>query len=97
MKRIIISVITIMLILSGMAWAEEAGMEAGQVHSFPELEPEFDISLGYRILDYNDSRRAEEFEYLEENSATVAADIRIFSMPNRLHFDLDVKNKYDYF
>ena len=86
-----------MLVLSGMAWAEEAGMEAGQVYAFPELEPEFDISLGYRINDYSDSRRAEEFEYLDEDSVTVGADIRIFSMPNRLHLDLDIKNKYDFF
>jgi hypothetical protein len=98
MKKVL-SIFILLIFLSGhLAFAEEAeDVGTEPVYSFPELSPEFDIFLGYRFVDYDDSKRAEEFEYLDENSVTGAADIRIFKMPHRLHLDLDVKNQYDYF
>jgi opacity protein-like surface antigen len=77
--------------LEGLGLEEEE-----EAFEFPEIGPEGTVFLGYRYPDYNGSRRAFEYEYLED-SPVFGGDLRMMRFPHRLYLDLDFRNEKDYF
>lgn len=75
---------------------ESLDIEEDYVYDFPEIEPEISVSLGYRIVDQNNSAEVFEYEYLDD-SVMVGAELRTFSYPNRFYLNFEYLNKEDYF
>ena len=65
-------------------------------YDFPEIEPEISVTLGYRIVDHDDSTEVFEYEYLDD-SVMAGAEIRAFNYPNRFYLNFEYLNKKDYF
>jgi predicted porin len=65
-------------------------------YEFPYKEPELLLSGGYRFVDQSGSKSVNEFEYLH-NSITLGSEIRVITWPQRIHLDLDIRNKNDFF
>ncbi len=65
-------------------------------YEYPEIKPEISLYGGYRHVNLSGAARVEEYEYLH-NSISLGGELRAFSFPHRLHFDLDFKNRKDYF
>jgi predicted porin len=79
--------------------AQSGGDEAPsqeEAYTFPTIEPEVRLFGGYRFVSRQGSPRAEEYEYLH-NSIALGGKLRMFSFPNRLHLEIDIKNEKDYF
>jgi predicted porin len=107
MKKILIIVFMALLIASVNVFANDDNETLGtsdvarenspssMVYKFPIIQPELHIYGGYRITDLSGSERAEEYEYLKD-SFLFGGELRLFSPPHRLHFDVDLKNSKDY-
>jgi hypothetical protein len=103
-KRILILLFSILVIFNNVIFAEEIEknetedniQEELSIYQFPDIKPKFYGFIGYRFIDLNGSERADEFEYL--HSAIAATGLFIaFPFPHRLHLELDVLNKNDFF
>lgn len=74
--------------------AEEAH---GHIYKFPEIKPEYGLSLGYRSVGGTGSQSsAADYEYLSD-SMMLGADMAVFAFPSRFSLIFDGKNKHDYF
>jgi hypothetical protein len=69
--------------------------DAAEEYKFPEITPEAALFAGYRFIEQGGSKKALEYEYLE-NHPVFGGDWRSFKHPNMMHFDLDFKNNKDY-
>jgi predicted porin len=108
MRKISLTLLFAIMVFSYSVYAQEtelrlvalalSGGDNAMKHEyeFPEIKPEASITGGYRYVDVNGSERAGEYEYLQD-SFTFGGELRLFSFPHRLHFDVDFKNKKDYF
>ncbi|UCG78149.1 MAG: MtrB/PioB family outer membrane beta-barrel protein [Nitrospirota bacterium] len=88
MKKTFIILCILALIPLSTAYGDIAELEHESLSS--------SVWLGYRMIDYIDSKRAEEFEYFE-NSVIGGLEYRTFTLPHRLHLEFDLENQYDYF
>lgn len=92
----------VFLIISGNAVSAqeigvgEAEVVSEEVYTFPVIKPTGNIFGGYRLVDYSGSERVEEYEYLHD-SISLGGEGWAFPFPHRLHFEIDVKNRKDYF
>lgn len=104
--RIYFYIVFITLILmSGRAFAQEENPAAGETageetpqeegYTFPSIKPEFSLTGGYRYVHSDGSYKAAEYEYLHD-SITLGGELRMFSFPNRLHLEFDVRNEKDF-
>ena len=96
------------MFFGGRAFAEEVESDTAaqsgsdealpqeETYTFPSIKPEISIYGGYRFVSSEGSRRAEEYEYLHD-SIVLGGKLRMFSFPHRLHLDLGIRNKKDYF
>lgn len=108
MKKTAAIVILVSMILVQRVFAQEtAAMEVArevpaeeaapaEVYTFPVIEPEASLFVGYRFVDLKGDARADEFEYLHD-SVALGGELRFFSFPHRFHLDLEIKNRKDYF
>ncbi len=109
MKKILSVLFLLIMIFSGRAFAEQSssvdtGQEVGspegapaeEAYQYPIIAPTGMIFGGYRFVGLSGSTRADEYEYLHD-SISLGGELRIFSFPNRLHLDIDFRNKKDYF
>ncbi len=99
MKRTVIHFLLFLLLVPVMSVAAQDynfEEEAPPVYTFPEIPPGLDLSLGYRFVDYEDSKRADEYENLED-SISFRSEMLLFLFPHRLHLDIDFKDSNDYF
>ncbi len=67
-----------------------------EAYQFPLIPPSGTVFAGPRIVSLSGSTRADEYEYLH-SSVSLGGELRFFSFPNRLHLDIDYKDKKDYF
>jgi hypothetical protein len=94
MKRIlIISILALMVICGYVSADEKVTRDANE--SIPE-KTHVSFFGGYYFADIDGSRRAAEFEYLHD-SISFGGELRALILPHRIHFDLNVKNKKDFF
>lgn len=98
-----ISVMTVHKAYSQETEAKEAAQESiteetvpSEVYTFPIIKPEVSLFGGYRFAGFSGSPRADQYEYLHD-SITLGGELRVFSYPHRLHLDVDIKDKNDYF
>ncbi len=98
-KTLIYIFISILLISGSHVSAEDLNAdmtEPASVYEYPEISPAGDLFLGYRWLDYDNSKWAEEYEEFND-SVTASTESRFYFFPHRLHLDIDYKNRHDYF
>jgi hypothetical protein len=104
MKRILILLFSILVIFNNEIFAEEIEKDETEeeiqeelyIYQFPDIKPKFYGSVGYRFIDLSGSERAGEFEYLHSSIAGSGLFIA-YPFPHRLHLELDVLNKNDFF
>ncbi len=96
MKRSILITVPLIFIMMLPLYARGDEIGPGQTYSFPEIRPAVSIFSGYRLVDYNGSGSAQEYEFLHD-SISGGGELRVFHFPHRLHLDLDIKNRKDYF
>jgi len=104
MKRILILLFSILVIFNNVSFAEEIEnnetedeiQEELSIYQFPDIKPKFYGFMGYRFIDLSGSERAGEFEYLHSSIAGSGLFIA-FPFPHRLHLELEVLNKNDFF
>jgi predicted porin len=97
MERIVTMLMTLTLLCSiprVVAAGSDAPQETQANHI--TLATEGFISLGYRAVAPDGSKRADEYEYLHD-AVTFGADARLLSLPHRFHLDVDVRNREDTF
>lgn len=75
---------------------EQVESEPAEHYVFPDIKPVISLTGGYRYVDLNGSSQAAEYDYLH-NSAVLGGELRTVSMNHRLHVDLDIRNKKDYY
>ncbi|MDX1763195.1 MAG: MtrB/PioB family outer membrane beta-barrel protein [bacterium] len=94
-----ITAIIILICWGSFASAQDATgpVDGTAAHDHPagEMESHF-FSAGYRFIDDSGSKRAGEYEFLED-SVSFAGDARLYSLPHRFHLDVEEKNRKDYF
>jgi hypothetical protein len=66
------------------------------IYRFPDIKPEYFLSLGYRAVTFSGSRSTGEYEYLQ-NSMMFGGSVRIFEFPHRAYLMIDEKSMKDYF
>jgi len=66
------------------------------VYHYPEIQPQYSLWGGYRVITLKGSERAAEFESLKD-SVAFGGSIIAFPFPVRLHLELDVLTDEDYF
>src|SRR4030042_4935693 len=104
MKRVLIILFSVLVIFNNAVSAEEIEKtetediihEELSIYQFPDIKPKFYGYVGYRFIDLSDSERAGEFEYLHSSIAGGGLFIA-FPFPHRIHLEVDVLNKNDFF
>jgi len=107
MKKITILVLLIVGLCSAVAYAQETEQapspddeqvesEMAEHYVFPYIKPEFSLTGGYRYVHLSDSSSAAEYEYLH-NSLMLGGELRTVSEKHRLHIDLEIINRKDYY
>jgi len=96
MKRLLPLIVLVCMVSVTPLYAEESENGVPNVYQFPDIAPSIDISLGYVFLDFDGSRRAEEYRH-PGDSLAAAADIRYLPFPHRLHLELDFDDSHDYY
>jgi predicted porin len=108
MKKILSVLFLLILIFGGRVYAQDeapvdtgqetAAAEApsGESYQYPVIAPAGMISAGYRFVGLSGSTRADEYEYLHD-SVSLGSELNVYSFPNRLHLDIDFRDKKDYF
>jgi len=109
MKRVLV-VFGLLFLVTGIyqpVLAEEQGdnldvlldsldIEEDYVYEFPDIEPEITMSLGYRVVDQDDSTEVFEYEKFDD-SVMAGGEIRMFNYPQRFYLKFDYLNEDDYF
>jgi predicted porin len=75
---------------------EQTESEPAERYVFPDIKPVISLTGGYRYVHLNGSSEAAEYEYLH-NSPVLGGELRTVSINHRLHIDLDIRNKKDYY
>lgn len=109
MKKILSIIFLLVLILGGRVYAQDGASDdtgqdtvasetasSGASYQFPVIAPTGTAFGGYRLVDLTGSARADEYDYLHD-SIPFGGELRVFSFPHRLHLDIDVVNKKDFF
>lgn len=98
MKMFLILLFSVLFIFNSSVFAEDTETieTEADIYHFPEIKPEADGLLGYRLVSLGGSEKAGEFEYLH-SSPVIGVEMRAFPFPHRLHLEADVLNKKDYF
>jgi predicted porin len=89
-----IRIVCLCLCIGLLALASSALAQSG-VYMFPDIEPNYKLYGGYRIIDVSGSDSASEYEYLK-NYPSFGGDIEAYPYPNRIHMEFDFLNKNDY-
>jgi len=72
------------------------GEEEHPVYIFPEIKPFLTLTGGYRIIDMSGSERAAEYEY-PSDSLMLLGEFRTLPFPHRIHLEMDLFDRKDYF
>ncbi|GBD98534.1 hypothetical protein BMS3Abin07_00554 [bacterium BMS3Abin07] len=95
-KKYSFILIFIIFLTANITSAQDSGINFEQIYSFPEIAPATSCTAGYRFAGYDNSKKAGEYEYLH-NSISAGGEIRLFPFPHRIHLNINVKNRKDYF
>ncbi len=66
------------------------------IYEFPEIAPRYALWGGLWLADSEGSRRAGEYLFLE-NSVSLGGSLIAFPFPHRVHLELELENRKDYF
>ena len=72
------------------------GEEEHPVYTFPEIKHFLTLTGGYRIIDRSGSERAAEYEY-PSDSLMLFGEFRTLPFPHRIHLEIDLFARKDYF
>ncbi len=96
-ERGICAVLFLPVLLFMLASAAFAQDEAdNQVYKYPEIAPEYSLWGGFTDAHLNGGSNALPYGYASD-SLGLGGEIIAFPFPNRVHLELDVLNKKDYF
>lgn len=101
MRRVLIMLLIFCLAPAAVSAEKEDALDEIEIieikpYEYPEIKPEVSLYGGYRYVNLSGAARVEEYEYLHD-SISWGGELRAFSFPYRLHFELDFKNRKDYF
>ncbi|MDA8169808.1 MAG: MtrB/PioB family outer membrane beta-barrel protein [Nitrospiraceae bacterium] len=90
-------VLAVLLALSTPGYGQDdQSSDRAYVYKFPEITPKYSFGMGYAFTGLSGSERAMQYGYTH-SSPTFGGSIIAFPFPNRIHLELDVLNKKDYF